>query len=99
MDISLQEMGRPTLRAERPPVHEAYREVRRNITALLTDKAVELDRVVPACPEWTLRDLVAHLIGSAALAVGRMSGWPPAHPASADLGVPELLAVWGQIGA
>lgn len=99
MNISLQEIGRPTLRAERPPVHEVYREVRRNIMALLADEADELDPVIPACPKWTLRDLIAHLAGSAALAAGRMSGWTPAHPSSANMGVPELLDVWDQIGS
>jgi uncharacterized protein (TIGR03083 family) len=100
MDTSLQEMGRPTLRGSRVATHEAYREIRRNVTALLADEADELDPVIPACPEWTLRDLIAHLTGSAALAIGRLSGWPAAALGSSeDMGVPELLAAWDLVGA
>jgi uncharacterized protein (TIGR03083 family) len=97
VDITLQEMGRPTLRAQRSPAHEAYREIRRNIAELLAD-ADDPNPDIPACPEWTLRDLIAHLTGSAALAIGRMSGWPAAHPSSSDMAVPELLRAWDQIG-
>lgn len=99
MDTNLREMGRPTLRGVRVPTHEAYREIRRGVVELLADRPGEADLVVPACPEWTLRDLLAHLTGSAALAIGRLSGWPAAGPASsADMGVPELAAAWDQLG-
>ena len=100
MDTSLREIGRPTLRATRAPSHESYRQVRNNVLEVLTSARAEENPVVPACPEWTLRDLLAHLTGSAALAIGRMSGWPAAHPsASADMGVAELVDAWDRLGS
>ena len=100
MDTSLREIGRPTLRGTRAPSHESYHQVRHNVVELLSAAREVENPVVPACPEWTLRDLLAHLAGSAALAIGRMSGWPAAHPsASADMGVAELLEAWDRLGS
>lgn len=99
MDTSLYEAGRPTLRGARTPNHEAYRHLRKNVLELLSVERPAENPTVPACPEWTVRDLVAHLVGSAALAIGRMSGWPSTHPSSsADMGVAELLDTWDQLG-
>lgn len=98
MDTSLYEVGQPTLRGARTPNHESYRQVRKNALEVLSGETG--NPVVPACPEWTVRDLLAHLVGSAALAIGRMSGWPATHPSSsADMGVQELLSTWDQLGA
>jgi uncharacterized protein (TIGR03083 family) len=95
MDTSLYETGRPTLRGERVPNHVAYRAVRLAVTELLADRdAATL--VVPACPEWTVEKLLGHLVGIAALAIGRMSGWAPAAAGGAD--VPNLLDEWGKLG-
>jgi uncharacterized protein (TIGR03083 family) len=100
MDTTLNELGAPTLRGGRVPNHESYQQVRRNVTELLSLPRPVADPVVPACPEWTLRGLVAHLVGVAAAAIGRLSGWPAVHPSSsANMGIPELLAVWEQLGA
>jgi len=97
MDTSLYEVGRPTLRGVRTPNHESYRQVRKNVLELLSGERE--NPTVLACPEWTVRDLLAHLVGSAALAIGRMSGWPSTHPSSsADMGVAELLDTWDQLG-
>ncbi|MGH3756267.1 maleylpyruvate isomerase family mycothiol-dependent enzyme [Actinophytocola sp.] len=97
MDTSLYEVGRPTLRGTRTPNHESYRQVRKNVLEVLSGGPA--NPTVPACPEWTVRDLLAHLVGSAALSIGRMSGWPSTRPSSsADMGVPELLDAWDQIG-
>ncbi|MCT2583760.1 maleylpyruvate isomerase family mycothiol-dependent enzyme [Actinophytocola gossypii] len=98
MDTSLYEAGRPTLRAARSPNHVAYRQVRQNVLEVLSGDPG--NPTVPSCPEWTVRDLLAHLVGSAALAVGRMSGWPSTHPSSSSgMGVPELLDAWDRLGA
>ncbi len=97
---TLHEIGRPTLRGTRSPSHESYRQVRRNVLDVLSAARDEEDPAVPACPGWTVRDLLAHLTGSAALAIGRMSGWPATHPSSsAGMGVAELLEAWERLGA
>lgn len=95
MDTCLYETGRPTLRGERVPNHVAYRAVRLAVTELLADRdAAPL--VVRACPEWTVKELLGHLVGIAALAIGRMSGWAPESTGGTD--VPNLLAEWGKLG-
>jgi uncharacterized protein (TIGR03083 family) len=100
MDMSLDEIGLPTLRGERVPNHECYRHVRDNVVALLSEPRDVEDPVVPACPEWTLRGLVAHLVGVAAMAIGRLSGFPPVQSqSSAGMGIPELLEIWQRLGA
>jgi len=100
MDMSLDEMGRPTLRGERVPNHECYRQVRQNVVELLSEARRVIDPAVPACPEWTLRGLVAHQVGVAAMAIGRLSGYLPAQsPSSAGMGIPELLETWERLGA
>jgi len=100
MDMSLQEIGRPTLRGRRAPNHESYRQVRENVIELLSTTRLVADPLVPACPEWTLRGLVAHLVGVATMAIGRLSGAPSTEAASSEnMGVPELLAAWERLGA
>jgi uncharacterized protein (TIGR03083 family) len=100
MYTNLGEAGTPTLRGSRPPNHECYRQVRENVTELLGAAAPEGDVPVPSCPEWTLRGLVTHLVGVAATSIGRLSGWPSAPRASsADMGLPELLTTWKELGA
>lgn len=91
----LSETGKPILRA---PNHESYQRIRQDVCALLA--AERGNPMVPSCPEWTVRDLVAHLVGSAALAIGRLSGWPATHPSSsAGMTLPDLLATWESLGA
>jgi hypothetical protein len=100
MITNLAEAGTPTLRGQRLPNHECYRQVRENVTELLGAVDPAGDLAVPACPEWTLRALVSHLVGVAATAIGRLSGWPAAPRASSvDMGLPELLTVWKELGA
>ena len=100
MDTSLYEIGRPALRGERAPNHVSYQQVRRNVTEVLTAAGTEANPSVPSCPEWTLRELVAHLVGVTATSIGRLSGWPSVRPSSsADMGVAELLSTWEELGA
>lgn len=50
------------------PVHDAekaYRLVHRRIDALLRGRDGVADLMVPACPDWTIRQTVAHLAGGA----------------------------------
>jgi uncharacterized protein (TIGR03083 family) len=60
----------------------AYQDGRRRVTRLLA--ALDDDRLrtpVPACPEWTVRDLLAHLVGVAADTVGSDGFFPGATDA------------------
>lgn len=100
MDTNLAETGTPLLRGSRVPNHVSYRQVRQNVRALLSVPRGEADPMVPSCPEWTLRGLVAHLAGVAAMAIGRLSGSLTVPAASsADMGVLDLLDVWDRLGA
>lgn len=84
----------------------AYREGRQRITSLLrTVDADEALRRVPACPEWTVKDVAAHLCGlNADILAGRMEGvtteaWTQAQVdrrESASLA--EVLDEWDEIG-
>src|SRR5690349_7101493 len=85
---------------------EIYREARQRVVGLTMGLgAEELARPVPACPEWTVQQLVAHLAGGAAdLVSGRMDGapsdeWTARHVAERE-GVPldDLLEQWNEHG-
>jgi uncharacterized protein (TIGR03083 family) len=95
MDTRVYETGRPTLRGERVPNHIAYRAIRQDLTDLLADRDAGAV-VVPECPEWTVEDLLGHLVGIAALATGRISGWAPEITGGID--VPNLLDEWDRLG-
>jgi uncharacterized protein (TIGR03083 family) len=83
---------------------DAYRSGHDRVAALVAGLGeVELARGVPACPDWTVRDLVAHLAGSAADVAARhtagMPGpsWTAAHVEQrAGRTVGELLAEWDE---
>jgi uncharacterized protein (TIGR03083 family) len=83
-----------------------YRDARRRIIAVARDlDAAQLTTPVPACPRWTVRDLLAHLAGGTADVVNNnlvgapSDEWTDAHVAArADRGVPELLAEWDEFG-
>ncbi|RAS68941.1 uncharacterized protein (TIGR03083 family) [Lentzea atacamensis] len=81
---------------------EIYRESRhRTVGITMGLSTEELARPVPACPEWTVHQLIAHLAGVAAdFASGRVEGspgeeWTARHVAERE-GVPvlDLLEQW-----
>jgi uncharacterized protein (TIGR03083 family) len=76
------------------PKHVAYREIRNNVTALLTEHPDPAGLPVPSCPEWTVRGLVGHLVEICAFAIRRRQGWPEAGHATAGLGIDDLLDEW-----
>lgn len=85
---------------------EIYREARQRIVGLTMGlSAEELGRDVPACPEWTVHQVVAHLSGAASdLVSGRTEGapsdeWTARHVAERE-NVPaeELLEQWNAFG-
>ena len=78
---------------ERVPGEVAFRATREHITRLVEAHPDAADRIVPACPEWTVRDLLAHVIEHCRPAHGSSS----LRPIGA-LDVPELLDEWAQTG-
>lgn len=83
-----------------------YRDARIRISELaagLTDE--ELATALPACPEWTAHDVVAHVTGVAVDSVnGRLDGMPgptwTARQVTERKGkpVPDILDEWAQAG-
>ncbi|MFD9894030.1 maleylpyruvate isomerase family mycothiol-dependent enzyme [Amycolatopsis sp. NPDC059027] len=74
-----------------------YSEVRRNIRKLLEEYPGATTRYVPACPEWTVGDLLAHLVEIAERALARFgAAVPPVH---GKLRLGELLDRWDVLGA
>lgn len=82
-----------------------YRSARGRISALCVADGVDPDLIVPATPEWTVHDVVAHLSGIAVDASsGNMDGAPGDQWTAAQVlrgagrSVPEMLAEWQQTG-
>src|SRR6185369_10707342 len=83
-----------------------FRDARRRIIALAgTLNAEQLNSPVPACPQWTVRDLLGHLAGGTADVVhNNLSGAPgeewTAAQVSARAGRPvaEIMAEWEKLG-
>ncbi|MCD2192415.1 maleylpyruvate isomerase family mycothiol-dependent enzyme [Actinomycetospora endophytica] len=81
---------------------DAYRSAHGRVAALVTGLGEpELAWTVPACPDWTVRDLVAHLVGTAAdVTARRTEGMPGPAWAAAQIArlegrpVAELLTEW-----
>ncbi|TML43463.1 MAG: hypothetical protein E6G27_01770 [Actinobacteria bacterium] len=72
-------------------VAKAYRGCRERITGL----AQQLDErqaraAVPACPEWTVHDVIAHLSGNVADAVARRLGGAGTDERTAERGAPGM---------
>ncbi|HEX6354684.1 maleylpyruvate isomerase family mycothiol-dependent enzyme [Actinophytocola sp.] len=80
------------------PNHVAYRKAIHSVTTLVAEYPAPEDLPVPSCPEWTVRDLVSHLVGISAFAIGRMSGWAEVERSSAGLPVDGLLEEWAKMG-
>ncbi|MFG1876005.1 maleylpyruvate isomerase N-terminal domain-containing protein [Sphaerisporangium sp. NPDC049003] len=77
---------------ERIPEAVAYRHVRDNLSRLLAERPDAGGVPVAACPEWTIRDVVAHLVGICA----RVTGVPVEPPS--DAGLASLLTAWADLG-
>lgn len=81
----------------------AYRMVRERVDALVRGRAGIAELTVPACPGWTIRQVVAHLTGVAqdidALNLEKKGTGPWADAQVARLGghrIDHLLDLWGQ---
>ena len=90
-----------------PDYADEYAAARASVRSLLTDlDDAAAATVVPACPDWTVHDLCAHLVGvPAALVVrdnpppGDNQPWVDRQVAErADRSVAELLDEWDAVG-
>lgn len=101
MNTKLDEVGAFMSHGDRIPNHECYRHVRDNVTELLSGAGpAEEKLVVPACPEWTLWEMLAHLVCVATAAIGKLSGGlSAASSSSRGMDIPSLLARWHELGA
>lgn len=84
----------------------AYRDTRLRITALVTAPGVDLSTRVPATPDWTVKDVVAHLTGVCAdILAGNLEGlttepWTAAQVAARrETALDELLDEWARSSA
>jgi hypothetical protein len=83
----------------------AYDQVRARVIELVADlDAQDSARVVPACPDWSVHDLVAHVTGIAAaladgdLPAGDVAAWLDGLVARGRaLPISELVAVWPDV--
>jgi len=84
-----------------------YQRTRERVCTLLLDATPDaLARTVPACPEWTVHDLAAHLVGvPATLAAGDfpsgdVDGWLQGIvDARRDADIPDLVQEWNDLDA
>jgi uncharacterized protein (TIGR03083 family) len=85
-------MNGPTaMDADRVPNHLAYRAVRRHVAKLVLRSPDVAGTPVPACPGWTVRDVVAHVAGNCASMLG--------EPATGNgAGLAGLVAWWQLTG-
>jgi uncharacterized protein (TIGR03083 family) len=97
MDIDLARGG-PSSPNAAVPNHVAYREAIHGVATLVAEYPVPEGLPIPSCPEWTARDLVGHLTGICAFAIGRMSGWPEAVRSSAGMDIHGLVEEWTRMG-
>ncbi|MFI0366879.1 DinB family protein [Actinomadura sp. 1N219] len=91
---------------ESAPNHLVYERVRNNVIALLEGRPDAAGLPVPACPEWTVLDLVGHLVDICGLATRRLTGdgpdgEPRADPPPGDDAprLARLLREWRESGA
>ena len=85
-----------------PDLARLYRDTQQRVAGLLTGMAASaLAANVPACPRWSVRDVLAHLAAVAEDAVaGRLSGPPSEEETAAQVrrydGRPaaDVLAAW-----
>ncbi len=90
-----------------PDYAEEYAAARASVRALLAElDATDAATVVPACPDWTVHDLCAHMVGvPAALVIrdnpppGDNQPWVDRQVAErADRSVADLLDEWDAVG-
>ena len=100
MTYETPDVGKPQLRSGAAAA-EAYRTVHRRVDALTRDRTDACERNVPACPEWSVRQTVSHLTGTAQdivalnLEHAGTDAWTQAQlDRLADLSLEALLDLW-----
>lgn len=95
--------GRPPRLLSVSDATAAYRAVHQRIEALLRSRADVAELVVPACPAWTVRHMVAHLTGVAQDVMSlnlqdvATESWTQAQiDRLGHHSIDELLDLWGQ---
>lgn len=85
-----------------PDVARLYAETRERVSSLVTD--ADGDVVVPACPEWTVKDVLAHITGVCAdILAGRLDGvateqWTRRQvDERSSKSVAEIVAEWNEV--
>ncbi len=84
----------------------AYGGARRRVSAFVSSlSSADVRRMVPACPEWNVHDVLAHLVGSATdVVAGRLDGvgsapWTQAQVESRrGRSCDDLLTEWSEAG-
>jgi uncharacterized protein (TIGR03083 family) len=90
-----------------PDLARLYRQTRERVIALVSGLDEDaLDRQVPACPRWSVRDVLAHVTAVAQDAVaGRLTGVPNEAETAIQVArfrgrpVPEIIAMWTEVAA
>jgi uncharacterized protein (TIGR03083 family) len=83
---------------KRVPSGVAYRTSRESISGLIESRPDVADRIVPACPEWTVRDLLAHVVGNCRSEHPVLADDPKAVRPVDELDVSELIEEWSRTG-
>ncbi|MGD0749265.1 MAG: maleylpyruvate isomerase family mycothiol-dependent enzyme [Acidimicrobiales bacterium] len=89
-----------------PALSELYGRAQARVVALVTSlDAEQVEAPVPACPGWSVRDVVAHMTAvSEDVLDGRLSGPPTEEQTGAQVArfrgrpLPEVLARWEELG-
>jgi uncharacterized protein (TIGR03083 family) len=84
---------------DREPHHVVYQTVRQNVIALLEPRPDSAALPVLACPGWTVRDVVGHLVDICHRVAARVTGQPERESASLARDLPDLLTEWAVVGA
>ena len=89
-----------------PALSQLYGQTQARVVALVTElDGRQVEAPVPACPDWRVRDVVAHLTAvSEDVLEGRLTGPPSDEQTAAqvarfrDRPLSEVLARWDELG-
>jgi uncharacterized protein (TIGR03083 family) len=81
------------------PNHLAYRHIRHGIARRLREQPAGAARPVPACPDWSVLDMLVHLAQNCRAAEANLLPKPPRPLRLRELALPELLAEWERSAA
>lgn len=86
--------------AQVPSIADAYLAVRQNLFTVLANWPEKESLIVPATPEWSVRDVLAHLVDNVRGTASRLAGQPSGTGlSSAPDDGRALLAEWDRLTA